>query len=227
MPVPWFQLFESDAGGQTQALPPRSTEVSHSVQQLFHGLWIFDISVQISTAVCHIHPAVPFLWAELSASAWSNRGRNRSAVTLTSAAFDDFDSAGGGEIFLCIGCVLVCVGIQQSMRLPYWSWIKAKIPFMLICRCLKDKQTIFPTRFKSWYWGRTMLNPNVDGVALISNSVDTLDWNMGVYVFMVKEMTEYEFWPSEDQMEWQHWQIIGCFTCLDQGSGEIFQVSGS
>lgn len=155
MPVPWFQLFESDAGGQTQALPPRSTEVSHSVQQLFTVcgsliylfkfpppsvtsiLWspFYGLNYQLQHEVTVAETGLLLLWPLLP------------LMTLIVGG-----GVGGGKIFLCIGCVFVCVcmcvGIQQSMCLPYWSWIKAKIPFMLICRCLKDKQAIFPTRPK-------------------------------------------------------------------------------
>lgn len=61
--VPWLQIFDGDAGGQTYTLPPRSTEVSHIVRKLCPSITVwgaFDISFKNSTAICHIHPAVLF-----------------------------------------------------------------------------------------------------------------------------------------------------------------------
>lgn len=76
----------------------------------FVGLWYI-----CSHFHCHLsHPSCGtlFLWTELSAWAWSNIGRNRSAVTLTSAVFDDCDSGVGGrwkDIFMHWVCFCVCL----------------------------------------------------------------------------------------------------------------------
>lgn len=83
-----FQIFESDAGGQTYGLPPRSSEVS---QRTGHGLWIFDVSSAVRQ------------------HSESMKRRKRAPVPLTSADSQGFGNVLRKDIFTH-GTVCVCGG---------------------------------------------------------------------------------------------------------------------